>query len=160
MSESCQGELFMKILLKSVTVIFALGMYVPIFSAETITKITYKWSDSQGIVQYTERPPANTSYEKITVTVAGGQEVIEVLYKNTNKSTDDTTQSALDHVVKANQRNCKIAKQNKEVLDKVARIRVTDPNGNERILSPGEKQTRLTETQDQIDIYCKDIRKN
>lgn len=146
----------MTTLLKLVFVCIGLGMCLDAFSAQNISKETYKWMDEQGIVQYTERPPKNRAYEKITVNASGGQEVISVSAQEAAEESTDTTESALDELVAANQRNCKIAQQNMEVLKNMARIRVSDEKGENRILTPAEKQGRLDETQKQIDIYCKE----
>lgn len=149
----------MKASLKLVTLILSLFICLNLYSAQNISKVTYKWTDDNGVVQYTERPPKNRAYKKITVNASGGQDVTEVTAEEAKAAAEDTTQSALDEVVKANERNCKIATQNMEVLRNMARIRVTE-NGEERILSPQEKQARMDETQKQIDIYCKDINTN
>ena len=145
----------MKPLFRLVIISLSLGICLSVFSADTISKITYKWTDANGIVQYTERPPANVGYEKITVTASGGKEVTNISAEDASKETGEAENNPLDEVAIANERNCKIARQNMEVLNKISRIRVTDDKGAERILSPEEKQARVKETQGQIDIYCK-----
>ena len=148
----------MKPLFRLVIISLSLGICLSVFSADTVSKVTYKWTDENGIVQYTERPPVNIDYEIITVTASGGKEITNVSANEAakeNTDTTDTTDSTLDEVIKANERNCKIARQNMEVLNNIARIRVSDEKGENRILSPEEKQTRVDETQKQIDIYCK-----
>ena len=150
----------MKSLIKLVITSISLSICISAFAANTISKVTYKWTDKQGVVQYTERPPKNIAYEQITVNASGGKEVTTVSADEAVQKTAETTEDALDDVVKANQRNCKIAKQNMDVLVKVARIRVSDEKGENRFLTPDEKQDRINETQKQIDIYCKDIRAN
>jgi len=147
----------MKTLIRMVIVSLSLGVCISAFSADNISKVTYKWTDENGIVQYTEHPPQNREYDKITVTTSGGQEVVTVSAEEASTKTEGTTNNALDEMVKANERNCKIAKQNMEVLNKIARIKVSDDKGENRILTPEEKQARIEETQSQIDIYCKKI---
>ena len=147
----------MKVLIRVVIISISLGLCINAFSASNISKVTYKWTDANGIVQYTGRPPANRSYEKITINASGGEEVVAVSADAASENPEETTQGALDDVVKANDRNCKIAKQNLEVLANMARIRVSDEKGADRILSPAEKTARVAETQKQVDIYCKDI---
>ncbi|MCP4412140.1 MAG: DUF4124 domain-containing protein [Gammaproteobacteria bacterium] len=149
----------MKILFRLVIISLSLGICLSVFSADTISKVTYKWTDANGFVQYTERPPVNRDYEIITVTASGGKEVTNISADEaTNENADttaNTTANTLDEVIKSNERNCKIAKQNMEVLSKITRIRVTDEKGENRILSPEEKQVRVGETQKQIDTFCK-----
>ncbi len=145
----------MKTIFRLVIISLSLGICLSIFSAENISKVTYKWTDANGIVQYTERPPATSSYEIITVTASGGKEVINISEEEATKKNADSTENTLDEVIQANERNCKIARQNMEVLSKIARIRVSDEKGENRILTPEEKQARVDETQKQIDTFCK-----
>ncbi len=145
----------MKTLFRLVIISLSLGICLSVFSADTISKVTYRWTDIDGIVQYTERPPVNVDYEIITVTASGGQEIISKSAEEAPKEEGATVESTLDGVIMANKRNCEIAQQNMEVLTNIARIRVSDEKGENRILSPEEKQARVDETQKQIDTFCK-----
>ncbi len=145
----------MKTLFRLVIISLSLGTCLSVFSAEHISKVTYRWTDENGIVQYTERPPATRGYEIITVTASGGKEVTSISEEEATKENANTVENTLDEVIKANERNCKIARQNMEVLSKIARIRVSDEKGENRILTPEEKQVRVDETQKQIDTFCK-----
>ena len=144
----------MKTLIKLVIVSFGLSLCLTVFSANTVSKVTYKWTDKQGIIQYTERPPKDRAYEKITVSASGGEDAISVSIEDAQTDSKKQTDNLLDEVDRANERNCLIAKQNLEVLTKLSRIRVSDEKGERRILSPEEKQVRLDDTQKQVDIYC------
>ena len=150
----------MKALCKLVLLISAVALGSTLLAADKAGKVTYKWVDQNGITQYTERPPKNRAYEKITVSAGGGREVEQVTAEQAAQQANETTQSALDQVVQANERNCKIAQQNMQVLKEMARIRVSDDKGENRVLTDEEKQARIAETQKQIDIYCKDIKSN
>ena len=147
----------MKTLFRLVIVSFSLSLCLNVYSADNISKVTYKWVDDQGITQYTERPPKSRAYEKITVNTSGGTESDLVTAEESNVESSSTP---LDEVSQSNQRNCVVATQNMEVLIKLARIRVSDEKGENRILSPEEKQARIDETQKQIDIYCKGSNSN
>jgi len=144
----------MKFILRLVLISVSLIISMQVLAAEKSSKVTYRWKDDNGIVQYTERPPANRSYEKITVTTAGGEEVEQVSAEQATQAATDGAVSPEDEVTKANERNCKIAQQNMTVLKNIARIRVTE-NGQERILTPEEKKKREEDTQKQIDTFCK-----
>ena len=146
----------MKTLVRLFIVSISLGLCISAYSAEGISKITYKWVDQQGITQYTERPPKDGAYEKITVHASGGEEVTGISAAQAANSKEEIAASPLDEIAKVNESNCKVAKQNMEVLTNVARIKVSDEKGENRILTPEEKQARLDETQRQIDIFCKD----
>jgi len=144
----------MKSLIKLVLVTVSLSVCLSALSADTISKITYKWTDEKGIVQYTERPPKNRGYEKITIKASGGKEVTAVTQEDAAKNTKEET-NPLDDYAKANQRNCEIARQNLDVLTKLARIKVTDEKGENRILTVEEKKAREDETRKEVEIYCK-----
>lgn len=134
--------------------IIAIMLTFAVVASEKTTKVTYKWVDENGITQFTERPPKDRAYEKIIVTSSGGQEVQEV---PADEATQEANEEVLDpaaEIQRANDRNCKIARQNMDVLNNIARIRVTE-NGQERILSPEEKADRVKDTQKQIDTFCK-----
>ncbi|RLA04959.1 MAG: hypothetical protein DRQ47_02360 [Gammaproteobacteria bacterium] len=146
----------MKTMFRLLLISFSLGYCLSVFSATSISKVTYKWTDTNGIVQYTERPPKNIAYKKITVNTSGGKEITEVTAEEATNASSDSNNDVLDDMAAANKRNCTIAKQNMKVLSNIARIRVSDEKGENRVLTPEEKQTRIDETQKQIDIYCTD----
>jgi len=118
-------------------------------------KVTYKWTDEKGFVQYTERPPKDRAYEMIKILSSGGKEVTNVSADEAIAKSSKANRSELDEVVIANKRNCEIAKQNMDVLTKLKQIQVKDADGNPRILTDAEKQARVDDTQAQIDVYCK-----
>jgi hypothetical protein len=144
----------MKTLLGFLTVILLLTLSIEVLASDKRTKVTYRWVDDNNIVQFTERPPKNRAYEKIIVTSSGGREVTQVTAEEASSDTKTETDATVDEVQKANARNCQIARQNMDVLRNIARIRVTE-NGQERILSPEEKEERIKDTQKQIDVFCK-----
>ena len=146
----------MKLTQKFIMAICCFFIATSIYASDNAEKVTYKWKDDNGIIQYTERPPKSKAYEKITVKTGGAREVTQVSEEEAVMTAKEESQSDLDELNKANERNCKVAQQNLQVLQQMARIRVTE-NGEERILSPEEKQSRISETQKQIDIYCKPL---
>ena len=142
--------------LKVLLTVICLSFTAVLFAADKDTKVTYRWKDDNGIIQYTERPPKNRAYEMIKVKTGGSREVTQVSQEEAVQASQDEAQTELDELAKANERNCKVSKQNLAVLQNLSRIRVTE-NGEERILSPEEKQEKINETQKQIDIYCKPL---
>jgi hypothetical protein len=144
----------MKSLIKFVLISLSLGLCLSAFSANTISKITYKWTDDKGIIQYTERPPKNRAYEKTTITASGGKEVSEVTQEEAESTAKDETSTKVNDFAKANERNCGIARKNLEVLSNTARVKVSDKKGESRILSVEEKQVREDDTKKSIERYC------
>lgn len=144
----------MKTLAGLTAVLLSVLLTVSSYAYQKTTKVTYKWVDDNNITQFTERPPKDRAYEKIIVTSSGGREIQNVTAAQAAADAKEEATSPLDELQKANERNCAVAKQNMEVLKNIARIRVTE-NGEERILSPEEKEVRVQETQKQIDVFCK-----
>ncbi|MFT5521314.1 MAG: hypothetical protein ACI9IA_001915 [Enterobacterales bacterium] len=143
----------MKSLIKLVLISISLGLCISAFSANTISKVTYKWTDEKGIVQYTERPPKSHGYEKITITASGGKEITTVTQEDVEKKSTEET-NPLDEYAKANQRNCEMAKANLKILTNLSRIQVSDEKGVKRILTAAEKKAREDETKKEIEVYC------
>ena len=142
----------MKTVIGFLTILLLLSFSIEVLASEKRTKVTYRWVDDNNIVQFTERPPKDRSYEKIIVTSSGGREVTQVTAQEAKA--EAKTDATIEEVQQANARNCQVAKQNMDVLRNIARIRVTE-NGEERILSPEEKAKRIQDTQKQIDVFCK-----
>ena len=144
----------MKTLARLSTLTIAVMLSLAVVASEKTTKVTYKWVDENGITQFTERPPKDRAYEKIIVTSSGGQEVTEVTADEASEQANEEVVDPIAEIQAANDRNCKIARQNMDVLNNISRIRVTE-DGQERILSPEEKADRIKDTQKQIDTFCK-----
>ena len=122
---------------------------------------TYKWTDDNGQVQYTQLPPKDRPYETIRVrSKEPAAAAAQATPTNKAASADDKQQTKGD-VAEAKAeaeklaRNCEIAKQNKEMLLTAAKIRVTDAEGNPRHLTEEERKERMQATELQIENYCK-----
>ncbi|MCP3673188.1 MAG: DUF4124 domain-containing protein [Gammaproteobacteria bacterium] len=153
----------MKILISLFIASISLSLCLNIYSADNISIFTYKWVDEKGITQYTERPPENNAYEKITVNATGGKRVTKVSAEEAIDKAElksETTPGTLDEAAVTYEQNCKIAKQNMTILKNVAKIRISDEKGEKRLLSPEEIQKQVIVTQKQIDINCKSTKAN
>jgi len=120
---------------------------------------TYKWTDDNGQVQYTQLPPKDRPYE--TIRVRSKEPAAAAAQTTpTNKAAGAENKQAKGDVAEAKAeaeklaRNCEIAKQNKEMLLTAAKIRVTDAEGNPRHLTEEERKARLADTEKQIEFYC------
>lgn len=123
---------------------------------------SYKWTDDNGQVQYTQLPPKDRPYETIRTRVKDGSNAsAEGSAAVTKKATDAATAPTKGELAEAKAeaekmaRNCEIAKQNKEMLQTAAKVRVTDKDGNPRHLTDEERKERMQATDVQIDNYCK-----
>lgn len=140
----------------------ALLMMVPV---ESSFARLYKWVDEYGNVTYSERKPPGQQAEEIRVRTAPissdqAQEELDNLKERAN--TQQKEREVEKTVAKDNQReaeafkkNCELARQNRKVLENSARVRGTDKEGKSYFLDPQEIQTKLEQSNKQIELYCK-----
>ena len=117
---------------------------------------SYKWTDDTGQVQYTQIPPKDRPYETIRTRVKDP----EVTATKPDYSRRDGTEAKGDvAIAKADAeklaKNCDVAKQNKEMLQTAAKIRITDKEGVDRHLTDDERKEKLQATDLQIQNFCK-----
>lgn len=117
---------------------------------------TYKWTDDNGQVQYTQLPPKDRPYETIRVR---SKQPETTAAAPTGKKKDEAEKSGDVAAAKAEAekmtRNCELAKQNKEALLTIPKIRVTDKDGTERFLTDEERKEKMAATEVNISTYCK-----
>ena len=124
----------------------------------------YKWVDDQGNVTYSERKPQNREVETIrlrgaTLDSSGAQEKLDQLNDRANSQQKDrefaknsTTATAERDERMAN--NCKIARDNMRILRTTSRIQDKDADGEAYFLDEAGIQTKMAQTQQQIDNNC------
>lgn len=120
---------------------------------------SYKWTDDNGQVQYTQIPPKDRPYETIRTRVKENPVASEAVSTGKKTATDaaaskgDVAEAKVEAEKMA--RNCEVAKQNKEMLQTAAKIRVTGKDGEPRHLTDEERKEKLQATELQIENYCK-----
>lgn len=129
-----------------------------LLSQTALSADTYKWTDDNGQVQYTQIPPKDRPYETIKNKTKDPEAATSTKSANTNK-TEETGKSGDVAVAKAEAEklaiNCERAKQNKEYLTTAAKVRVTDKDGNPRHLTDEERKEKMQVTELQIQNFCK-----
>lgn len=119
----------------------------------------YRWKDDSGEFHFTQQPPVGRQYEFVE-TRAGASVV-----SNGGDDSDEIGSPEAAPAAAAPQRMevlpekdpavCAQAKENLLTLEKNgARIRVTDENGNSRLLNPEEMAVQKQRAQDAINIHC------
>lgn len=121
---------------------------------------SYKWTDDNGQVQYTQIPPKDRPYETIKTRSKQPEAAVAAAKAGADgKKTDPAEVKGELAVAKAEAeklaRNCETARQNKELLTTAAKIRMTDKDGNPYHLSDDERKQKLAATEQQIQNYCK-----
>jgi hypothetical protein len=122
----------------------------------------YKWKDDKGILHYTETPPAgDVAYEIIEVKNQFSNDNYRPQRRNTSQQQAQPAeekpgvpQSEVEKYKAARQHNCQVAKKNLYTLQNVARVRITDESGKERLLTDEEKQERIALSKEQVKTFC------
>lgn len=119
---------------------------------------TYKWTDDNGQIQYTQLPPNDRPYTVIKSTTSPISEEAAENSLTSKQSDKANPKAAAGEYSSAEKeklaKNCDIAKQNREMLRTAAKIRVTDDKGEPRHLTEEERKARLADTEKQIQFYC------
>lgn len=150
----------MKHFVKSIlTASFLLTASLP-FSA--LAGSVYKWTDEEGVVHYGDKKPANTETKEMKVRVGRGTPAPSATNDNDNDSEKNESLKEANNEKqltaeqkKAQDEACKAAKQNLQMMNTYARVRVKDKNGEYRYLSPEEKSKKMAQAQKYVDEKCK-----
>lgn len=119
---------------------------------------SYKWTDDNGQIQYTQIPPKDRPYETIRTRV---KEPVAQAERAPTAQRETSSDSAKGEVAAAKAeaeklaRNCEVAKQNKDLLTTASKIRMTDKDGNPYHLSDDERKKKLEATELQIQNFCR-----
>ena len=125
----------------------------------------YKWIDAQGTTHYTEDPPppsaTNSSEVRVSTRQPSGSDAAPPApaAKNSNKTDNDKkakTDSSKNNAAVADKdpERCKILQDNLQAMQSHGRVKMTDANGEVRVLSDDEKQQQMDSTQKQIKTFC------
>jgi hypothetical protein len=131
-------------------------------SVTAVEKGYYKWTDSGGRPQHSDRPPpTGVDYEFIStetglsrrVTRAETSTPEKVAAPTPKKSAADTRDN--DPVaIEKNPELCDNARANLDTLNSKARVRIRDDDGAIRYLTPDEKDIQRQKAQDLIAVHC------
>jgi len=140
------------------TFILAISVFV---CSNVMAEKMFKWLDEKGVVHYTQTAPKNKAYEIIEVKQTDSRG--NTGYRSrSNRVTTSQPSPAVPQVPKtdveryraARNNNCELAKKNLNTLTTVARIRIPDGTGGERLLSDKEKAEKVALSQEQVKTFC------
>lgn len=137
---------------------YTLGTSVA-FSSE---KYIYKWKDEKGVTQYSERQPAlGTKFVRVrqsqntSLPSTPSEASTKSSAPLSKKSRVDANETGGDDNYKSwQQENCKIAKQNLDILLNAGRVAQDDGKGGKRLMTDEEKQEQIEKMTAQKDKYC------
>ncbi len=141
---------------KSLMMLFVLGL-----ATSVVAEKMYKWQDDKGVLHYTQTPPSNVEFEVIEVAQNDQRRGVSPRNRTTDQSrvspaaaTPQVPKTDVERYKAARNNNCDLAKRNLHTLTNVARIRIPDGAGGERLLSDKEKSEKVAVTQEQIKTFC------
>lgn len=134
--------------------ILAVGVLAFIPKSVAADQYIYKWKDTQGMVHYTERPPApGIPYERVRRHKDKGAKAQAPAAAK--PAANQAAQPAEDDSYGSwKKENCKIAQQNLDVLQNAARIAQDDGQGGKRLMTDEEKAEKVKQMNAQVDKYC------
>lgn len=128
----------------------------------------YKWTDQQGMIQYSELPPpTGVQYEMVrkpTGAEPGGEASTQNLSKeqeNLAKQVAEQEKQAQEQAEQAQKeaqdtriKNCEAAKKNIQVLQSGSPVVKTDEKGNKVALGTEQREAELKKAQKDQDYFC------
>lgn len=141
-----------------------LGSLMLALSAPVMAAQVYKWVDAQGVTHFGAQPPADTKAAAVDTKIAQPTPGFPVPAKAapTLPPSTDEKQKAADEKVKqevAQQeaeraKYCDSLRTNLAQLKNNPRVRVADDNGDMRRIPEEERQSRITETEHDLQQNC------
>lgn len=128
----------------------------------------YKWTDSQGQIQYSElAPPPGVQYEMVRKP-AGAEQNPEAASRDLGKEQADLAKQVAEQEQKEKQeaeqaqkeaedartKNCEIAKKNVSILQGDSPVVKTDAKGSKVALDPQQREAELKKAQKDQEYFC------
>ncbi|MEW6645757.1 MAG: DUF4124 domain-containing protein [Pseudomonadota bacterium] len=141
-----------------------LGTTLLAAAAGSLAAPMYKWTDSEGNVQYTQSPPPKGSFQKMTPPPAPasspdaadqGDATATAAPEAKEEGAEATAQEEAERKrleAAAAKHNCEVARKNLEIY--TAFRRVMNDKGEVVVLSDEERAAKLKEANDMIKQYC------
>ncbi len=128
----------------------------------------YKWTDSQGQIQYSElSPPPGVQYEMVRKPAGSGQETgpqARELTKDQEelarqvaeqqRKEEEQAEQARKEAEDVRAKNCEIARKNVQVLQGDSPVVKPDAKGNKVALDAEQRQAELQKAQKDQDYFC------
>jgi len=137
--------------LVSFTILFALLSFVSSVEADTYR---YKWKNSEGETQYSDRPPAaGVAFEKIRVKSSKTGSAPSPKYTLPTQK-NEAKEEKKDTYGGWRKENCTRAIQNLDILENSNRIAKDDGKGGTRVMTEEEKKAQIKKMSEQKEKYC------
>jgi hypothetical protein len=105
----------------------------------------YRWTDSRGVVHFTDKPPKGVNAERVTT-------------KRSNSLSNparDAEEAETAQAADPNAERCRIERERLAILQSNSRIQMEGRDGNLKELSEEEVRQEISLTQRAIERFCK-----
>ncbi len=140
-------------LAKTLTVMACLSV---VFNLNAAPSGLYRWTDENGQVKYSDRPPEGIESTFIKLSTGKSSKVNDAS-SDSSTTTEETNKlkpgEQLEVMAEKDPALCKQATNNLKAL-KGARIRITEPDGSKRFLTEDEKEGQRENARKFIKINC------
>jgi hypothetical protein len=145
------------------TALRALGIFAIWLMVSSAQAQFYKWVDDAGRIHYSETPPPSREFQMIAPRTSARKtdrlvtaeklpaQNLDQKDQKHNKS-DEKVQTAANNE-QTRKKNCDIATHNLNTLHSRGRLRIFDGK-KYRILSPEQREARISQAKIQIEQYC------
>lgn len=113
-------------------------------SATMAAETVYRWVDENGVVHYSQQPPATGGAEAISVRDSAPSTPQEQPAELTEEQRQAAQQAEF----------CRVATQNYESLSAEGEVKSTDEYGEVHVLTPGEKVKERERAKAAMERYC------
>lgn len=130
-------------------ILCALACFAGAASAQTTV---YKWTDSEGRVQYGAQPPAGVEAKPMTVNSKPASPVAKA---EDTKPEETPEEAAARERAEMQKRNCETARSNLANYQQAGALMMKNPDGTTRALTMQDKQAGAAEAQAKVTEFCK-----
>jgi hypothetical protein len=138
-----------------------LGAALLAVSATGLAATMYKWTDSEGNVQYTQTPPPKGDFQKVApppapATPAPEAEDAKATEPEADQAGNETAREDAERKkleASIAKQNCETARRNLEIY--TAYRRVMNEKGEIVVLGDDERAAKIKEANDMIKKYCR-----
>ena len=113
----------------------------------------YRWTDANGTVQYSDRPPEGIEAEFIEISTGTRSKAAQPETKAEEEQATASGPQAMEVMPEKDPALCKQAQKNLKALE-AARIRISEPDGSRRFLTEEEKETQRVNNRKFVKIHC------
>lgn len=116
-----------------------------IFSLGASATELYRWTDSRGVIHFTDKPPKGVNAERV------GAKRSNTLSRPARDAEEAETAQAAD----PNAERCRIERERLAILQSNSRIQMEGRDGNLKELSEEDVRQEISLTQRAIERFCK-----